>query len=351
MDCGSAVCGSRISLNFMLEYMNMNKDFLINIADRLYGVALLDEIPTGNPTSLVYEAAAGQNRYILKVQKYSEQRASHMEFESGWVSYLSEYMNGIAKTVTSRSGRAYETAAVGTEQYILSLQQKAEGKIVDVNNPDEFNIRLFKRLGGVMGQMHSLTTHYDKNISSPEFKWNGPNFWRAGLTIPDADVRRSESLLVAEIERLPAGSDSYGIVHFDIHTDNLLIDRDGSLTVIDFDTCQFNWYAADIASALFLALMKKVPPRPNRSESERTDFAEAFLRAYLEGYRETRALDRYWLSRLDLFMRYQMVDEYMAAKLYWPDTDDELREWYVGWHRDRLVQGLPYVCIDYNKFF
>ncbi len=330
--------------------MNMNKDLLTNIAERLYGVELLDEIPTGNPTSRVYEAAAGQNRYILKVQEFSERRASHMEFETGWVEYLSCHMDGIAKIVASRAGRVWETAAVGRERYILSLQEKAKGKTVDINNPDEFNSRLFKRLGRVMGQMHSLTKRYDKNISSPEFKWNGPNFWRAGLEIPDADVKQSEALLVAEIERLPADSDSYGIVHFDIHTDNLLIARDGSLTVIDFDTCQFNWYAADIASALFLALMKKVPPRPMCSEYERTAFAEAFLRAYLEGYREKCALDSYWLSRLDLFMRYQMVDEYMAAKLYWPDADEKLRGWYVDWHRDRLARGLPYVYIDYNKF-
>ena len=178
----------------------------------------------------------------------------------------------------------WETAAVGRERYILSLQEKAKGKTVDINNPDEFNSRLFKRLGRVMGQMHSLTKRYDKNISSPEFKWNGPNFWRAGLEIPDADVKQSEALLRAISEWLPADSDSYGIVHFDIHHRQPADSRDGSLTVIDFDTCQFNWYAADIASALFLALMKKVPPRPMCSEYERTAFAEAFLRAYLEGY-------------------------------------------------------------------
>ena len=272
-----------------------------------------------------------------------------MAFETDWVEYLSCHMAGIAKIAASRAGRAWETASVGQERLILSLQEKVEGKTVDINDPDEFNSLLFKRLGRVMGQMHSLTKRYDKNISSPEFKWNGPCLWRAGIEIPDADVRQSEALLVAEIEQLPADTDSYGIVHFDIHTDNLLIARDGSLTVIDFDACQFNWYAADIASALFLALMKAVPPRPTRPESERTALAEAFLRSYLEGYREYCALDRYCLSRLDLFMRYQMVDEYMAAKLYWPGADEKLREWYVDWHRDRLVRGLPYVYIDYNK--
>ena len=58
--------------------MNMDKDLLINIVERLYGVELLDEIPTGNPTSRVYEASAGQNRYILKAEEiFGTARVAH----------------------------------------------------------------------------------------------------------------------------------------------------------------------------------------------------------------------------------------------------------------------------------
>lgn len=102
-----------------------------------------------------------------------------------------------------------------------------------------------------MGQMHRLTIDYSKNTYCSQFKWNGPLFWRKNIPVDDEEVRQGERRFLKELECPPVERDNFGIVHFDIHTDNFLVDGP-RLTIIDFETCQFNWYAADIASALFL---------------------------------------------------------------------------------------------------
>lgn len=331
--------------------MNIDRSEILNQACRLYGALPVREIKTGHSGSLVFEAKAGNRPCILRVTEANERKLAHAAFETKWTGYLSGRMAGVVKPLPSVNGRLFETAEAGGKQVLLTLQEKAPGRHVDPANPGEFNESLFFRLGAVMGQMHRLTMDYPGNVYDPEFRWNGPHFWRKNLLIEDEEVRRGERRFLDELERLPMSRENFGIVHFDIHTDNFLADGPG-LTIIDFEACQFNWYAADMASALFFLVQKGAGPL-STPEKERTRFAESCLVSYLKGYRETNAVDPWWIGRVDLFMRYQMVDEYMAAQLSKPQSGraEDIRQWrqYRDWHRDRIVRNEPYAAIDTQK--
>jgi Ser/Thr protein kinase RdoA (MazF antagonist) len=67
----------------------------------------------------------------------------------------------------------------------------------------------------------------------------------------------------------------FGLIHADLHPDNIVIDGD-SLGLIDFDDCAFGWHLYDLASALI-------------EYSDAEDFALLHT-ALLDGYREHRAL-------------------------------------------------------------
>lgn len=328
--------------------MGMDGNLILPQVKRLYLVKLLHEITMGNSGDSVFEVEAAQNRYVLRVAAYSEKKQAHTAFEMQWMEYLAARMEGIVKPVRSVNNKLYEIIQVGNKAYILSLQEKAPGKIIDGNNPQEFNEGLFFNLGMLMGQMHRLTMCYEGNRDCPAFKWNGPHFWRSDIAILEEDVRQGEKRFLKELEQLPVGKDNYGIVHFDIHTDNFLVENN-RITLIDFDACQFNWYAADIASALFFMVRKGAGPLQNLTEQVRTDFAETYLISYLKGYLQTNSISAFWIKKLDLFMRYQMVDEYVAAQVGWPKKSDSLRQWYLDWHRDRIKKNLPYAVIDYEK--
>lgn len=75
-------------------------------------------------------------------------------------------MEGIAKPVRSVNNRLYEVVGAGGKAYILSLQEKAPGKIVDINDPKEFNEELFFQLGMLIGRMHKLTMCYEKETNA-----------------------------------------------------------------------------------------------------------------------------------------------------------------------------------------
>ncbi|MHC5249337.1 phosphotransferase enzyme family protein [Enterococcus sp. LJL90] len=220
--------------------------------------------------------------------------------------------------------------------------------MIDSSNPAEFNIQLFKKLGAVMGEMHHLTQEYPKNQENLRFAWNGPLTWRKQIAILDEAVSRREVELIQELAALPKDNRTYGIVHFDIHLENFLVDQQ-QLTLIDFDACQFNWYAADIASTLFFMVQAVAGPLKGLSEEQRQNFAEKYLIAYLKGYLKKNQLTPRELKQIDLFMKYQMVDEYVAAQTFGQNDDQAEQQWYLQWFKDRIVADLPYVQIDFDR--
>lgn len=329
--------------------MRTENDLILEQARLRYHVVPSREIRMGVTGNRVFEVRKGQTAFILRAAAYTPERHAHTAFELNWMAYLSDTLSGIVKPQKSVRGDYVETVRVADKAYILCLFEKAPGKTVDAGNPAAFNETLYFNLGALMGDMHRLTVDYPGNVRTPAFEWTGAtNAWRYDRVIDDAAVRRRQQQYFDEIGTLPISRESYGIIHWDIHADNFFVDN-GKIKLFDFDACQFNWYAADMASAIFFMVMKGAGPLARKSEAERTAFAEAYLLAYLKGYAQSHTVSEYWIKKLDLFMRYQMCDEYLSAQFFWPDEHMADRAWYLDWHRERIVKGLPYVQIDYEK--
>ena len=329
--------------------MNSDTRLILEQAKMLYNVELTHEITMGHSGNRIFEVTKAQTAYILRVSEYSPEQKEHIEFELKWLEYLSNHLAGVVRPLESKNNSLYEVINAAGKAYILCLFEKAPGKIVDINNPNEFNEELFFHLGALMGNMHRLTVGYEGNIRKSEFEWTGiVNSWRYETVILDESVRLHLKKYYDEISALPISKDSYGIIHWDIHTDNFFVHHN-KIHLFDFEACQFNWYAADMASAIFFMVLKGAGPLTYKSETERTEFAEAYLISYLKGYLQTNWVSEYWIKKIDLFIKYQMGDEYIFAQSYWPHELEHLREWYLNWHKERITKGLPYVFIDYEK--
>lgn len=330
--------------------MHTENTFILEQAEKLFGVALVKENTMGNSGSKIFEVKTEKNEYILRASELSAQKQEHTVFELRWMEYLANHISGVVRPIRSLENNICEVIEVNNKSFILCVTEKANGKLVNINNPNEFNEELFFRLGALMGEMHRLTMDYKGNISKPEFEWTGfVNAWRYDCVILDEDVRLAFKHYYDKINTLPKGKDSYGIIHYDIHTDNFFVDNNGNIKLFDFDACQFNWYAADIASAVFFMIQKGAGPLTDKTEKERTEFAETYLTAYLKGYLETNTISAYWVKKIELFMKFQMWDEYISVQNFWPDELMHLQDYYMSWHKERIVNGLPYAFIDYEK--
>lgn len=329
--------------------MNENYEFILKQAELLYNVKLVKENTNGCSGNKIFEVETGQEAFILRVSKFTQKTKEHTEFELQWLDCLGVKSDNLAKPIRSVNNNLYEVITKENQSYILCLFERASGKNPDSNNPDEFNENLFFNLGAVMGDLHRLTANYNGNIIKPEFQWDNDAYsWRGNNEILDEDVLRCERIFLSKIHALPITKDCYGIIHYDIHIDNFFVEN-GKIKLFDFYDCQFNWYAADIASAIFFMVQKGAGPLTYKSEQERTEFAETYITSYLKGYLTTNTISKFWINNLDLFIKYQMTDEYRAAQNFWKEELMHLQPWYLKWHKDRIVNDLPYVFVDYTK--
>ena len=144
--------------------MSKNNKLLLQQAELLYNAKMVNENILGNSANLIFEIEIEQVPFILRASEYSSQKKSHIDFELNWVNYLTNNLNNIVKPIKSLNNKLYEIIQVHNKSYILCLFEKAKGKIVDCNNPMEFNDKLFFDLGVLMGNIHRLTKKYNKNI-------------------------------------------------------------------------------------------------------------------------------------------------------------------------------------------
>jgi Ser/Thr protein kinase RdoA (MazF antagonist) len=113
--------------------------------------------------------------------------------------------------------------------------------------------------------------------------WEHPVFTPAERTL----VLHTRDRIRGVMQRYGKQPAQYGMIHADLHPDNLLVDGE-TLTVIDFDDCGFGWHAYDIAVALF-----QVQHAP--------DF-EPLQTAFLRGYRTRRALADETVALIPMFL-------------------------------------------------
>lgn len=325
----------------MSEYINS----VLLQAKMLYHIKCLDENTLGNSANMIYEVEIDKTPYILRISEYSDKKLSHINFELNWIDYLALTIDNIAKPVRSINGRLFEVVKTEEKSSILCLFEKAEGRIVDSGNIKEYNDKLFYNLGVLMGQMHKQTSEYSGNIPSPDFEWYNNVFFDVEYNvIIDEVVSAFEKRYINELCSLPKNEDIYGIIHNDIHIHNFFINN-GNIKLFDFDDCHFCWYACDIASTLF----HMVQFSGAKTEKERTEFAETCLISYLKGYTQQYKISVYWLNKLDLFMRYRMTCVYKFAQNHWRNEPIHPHQWYLDWHKNRIINDIPYVYIDYDK--
>jgi Ser/Thr protein kinase RdoA (MazF antagonist) len=132
-----------------------------------------------------------------------------------------------------------------------------------------------------------------------------------------AFARASERLRAA-MDDLGDGSEAFGLIHADLHLDNVLF-AGGEAHAIDFDDCGFGHWVYDIAVALW----------PLRGR----DAWPAYRDAFLAGYARHRPVPAGQLRHLDAFIagRDAMIGLWLAAEAQVnPSFREELEEDLAG---------------------
>jgi len=236
---------------------------------------------------------------------------------------------------------------VAVDEFVVSLLVKAPGKIVE---QADWQAPFFERWGEAIGHCHELSRQYQP-MGKPRFHWDEDDNINFPLRIP----KEQEAVLAVGAEefewlkKLPQNTEVYGLIHCDAHPGNFFVDDQGSLTLFDFDDCCYQWYAYDVATVIFSAVLQ---PWIGDTQGDRIAEAQRFIPAFLSGYARQSPMSALMLSDLHHFLK---VRELSLFGVFHTFMDvNNIDDWYGNKfmaNRQKLIEARePFLDIDFSQY-
>ena len=302
--------------------------------------------------NFIYEFKIGNREYILRISHSMNRSESVIQAEVDWINYLADNSANVAKAIYSLNGKLVEHIKDDKDGYFLvTAFNKAHGKKGWENLfSGTYNKDFLYTYGQTIGKFHKLTKIY----TPPYSKCLRP-LWNDDTMIKEVEnILKDVNLLVYDkncklidhFNSLPKNKNDFGLIHFDAHGGNFLVDDKKKVTMFDFDDCNYNWFINDIAIVLFYTI-------DNRdNDSDHNYRVNEFLPAFLKGYSRENKLDRKWLKEIPKFLKFREIDLYALIHRSF-DINNLHESWCINYMRNRkykLENDVPYIDIDFEKF-
>jgi len=279
--------------------MVVSKRLLTRVADS-YGFKKRTLKFISESTNQIYSFQKDKKHYFLRFSQRPMEQMLQTKAEMDWFYYLASHGVSVSLPLPAENNALVLSAEDGDKPYVISAFEALPGRFFDRNSPDLWNTEIFHRWGKTMGDMHRLTKEYlPPEGSGARGTFTGRDTV-AGTIEACPSVNKILEELQAEIMALPKDKDSYGLIHYDMHPWNFLIDG-RRINVFDFDDSLYGWFALDIGVALYHGLWW------GRNNDAGHDFTEEIIQHFLRGYRSANHLSDYWISKIPLFMRYRQI--------------------------------------------
>ena len=207
------------------------------------------------------------NTYALRIHRKGYHDLEELNSEHVWTSSLSNAGLLVPEAVVTRSGEAYTSVSFlnSSEYRYVGLVKWIEGTILNdlILDLEEKDVSdLYESLGKVVAKFHKATIAWEepKDFKRHSFDTDGflgsKPFWGRFWEAQNATTREREKLslirnnITESLSKLPKDINSFGMIHADLHSQNVLI-QGKSLSVIDFDDSGFGWYGFDLAVAIW----------------------------------------------------------------------------------------------------
>jgi len=340
-------------------------DSILEEAMRRYGIAKDQIKPLDAFESFIYEFERGGVDYILRIGHSFRKSEALIRGEVDWINYLARGGVSVARAISSERGNLVEAIEDGQGgQFLVTAFVKAPGQ-----KPWEagWTPARFENYGRLLGNMHALAVDYEVVPAWKRPEWDDGSMQFMELYLPASEVRAHQKYqsLLEHIYSLPKDRASYGLIHQDAHQNNFFMDKDGTLTLFDFDDCVYSWFINDIAIVLFYISMDA----EELGFQTTAAFTQEFMTHFLRGYRQVYPLENKWLKEIPYFLKLRELELYAVVFRdfdiqdieHWSlesfqrspgfDVDNSGHMWIANFMRERKInieKDLPFIDFDFE---
>ncbi|MHA1925779.1 MAG: phosphotransferase enzyme family protein [Candidatus Thorarchaeota archaeon] len=315
---------------------SVSKKHLKQACDQ-YGIVPNELTFSGGMENAVYSYQKNGQTIFLRFGHRSHMTLDLVTAEIEWVVYLLENDVPAVKPVKSDTGSYVERIGKGRNSYNVVAFEKAEGEQLDFGDPMSWNDSVIRDWGKTIGKMHSVTKDY-KHKSTRRYDFH-PELDLPLVKRESKTIRNRISALFQRMHELPKESETYGLVHSDIHAGNFFVKDDKIAAVLDFDRACYKWFVSEIAVALYYPLYVTTL---RNDIAEQKEYASRFLPVFLDGYRKETKLNSSWFEHLDMFMQVRDAILFMYMP---PGVPEEVKERF----RRRIRGEDPYMDLQFQE--
>jgi amicoumacin kinase len=311
-----------------------------------YGTAVF----ISNSTNAIYRFRRGRLQLILRVHHIAERTAEQIAAEVDWVDYLYRQRVAVAAPVRSKSGGWVQTAIWEDKIFHAAVFLSVPGAAVPLHDGKRWRAHLVRRAGRILGRIHAVTRNYRPPPGERRYDWStiGLPYFAAALVPPqDAAYLANLHLHWDWIQSLPRDRDSFGLVHGDFQSSNLLVQK-SRMRVIDFDGCCYNWYISDIAQLFGVSLLDAWSEDPRVCRA----LAERLFLELMRGYTKEHQLGPDWIARFPPFLRGVTLLYYLNVIARF-NFDPQLQTRMPRYHliRSLALSGRPLIELDFAGLY
>jgi Ser/Thr protein kinase RdoA (MazF antagonist) len=280
----------------------------------------------------VYRFRDTDGERILRLTPESHREGKQVAAEIAWVRHLAESSVAVAVPIAARDGRYWHRADINGTGFTVAAFTFAPGEI---GSRPWWTPEVFHQWGRLTGKLHQKTRDYLPTTDQrPDWTVLVPHF--APETHDEEIAFLRLQAAVTQLQSLPRTSDAFGLIHADLHFWNFAVEH-GKLTVFDFDNSEYNWFVADIGTAVFEAATCAYRQGP------RAEFIRMFLGSFLDGYRKENDLGR-WLEYLPLFVKLREISIFLILGRRWRWRKlGEFQQSFFANLREGVLNDLPFL--------
>lgn len=298
----------------------------------------------GGFENYIYGFDRDEKSYVVRISHSSHRDLEDIKSELDFVFYLAQNGAKVSMPITTISNQLVEKIDASDGSYfVISAYTKAEGR---PPKSQDLNEELLFNYGKTVGQFHKLTMNYVPSEGlKKRYAWYQDQLLvEAKAYLKDEDLVILERLneLMESIKSIPTNASNYGLIHTDVHMGNFFI-KDNQLTVFDFDDASYQYFISDIAIFLFYLLWFT-------KEEDRTSNATYYMTHFLKGYQSEYQLSKYDFLTIDKFLKLREIVLYLVIHKTLNIEESDFAKRYIQIYRDRIINKVPFVDLDFESF-